>query len=455
MANKEHLARLALFSATLRNPDLAVRTVRDWNEWRQREPSIVPDLEGAEFKGSQLAGLKEIPRGNEPLGINLAGARLANSDFSPFMGMGPLRSDLRAAILHRADLTKANLSWADLTGADLSEACLMGANLLGTKLRGADLRGANLVGANLCEPTHSPSVGYDGKMYLAEAMLIGADLSETTLAERDFSSVQLSRVGLRGTDLTGVNFHGAHLDRADLRGARLTRANLTNANLTDADLRGADLRHTLLIETDFTNSHIDGCQIYGASVWEAKLNGATQSNLIITDENQAEITVDNIEVAQFIYLLINNEKIRRVIDTITSKVILILGRFTPERKAVLDALREALRTRDRLPIVFDFTGPGSQTTDETISTLAHMARFVIADLTDAKSILQELRAIVPNSPSVLVQPLLLASQEEPGMFDFFRRFPWVLEPYRYHSQKELLAAIDAKIITPVEARYGG
>ena len=95
------------------------------------------------------------------------------------------------------------------------------------------------------------------------------------------------------------------------------------------------------------------------------------------------------------------------------------------------------------------------TTLETVSTLAHMARFIIADLTDAKSILQELQAIVPNNPSVLIQPLLLASQEEPGMFDFFRRFPWVLEPYRYHSLEEVLSTLDAQILAPVEARYEG
>jgi hypothetical protein len=118
----------------------------------------------------------------------------------------------------------------------------------------------------------------------------------------------------------------------------------------------------------------------------------------------------------------------------------------------LEAVRSALRSRGRLPVLFDFDKPASQTTDETISTLAHMSRFVIADITDAKSVLQELRFIVPNSPSVLVQPLLLESQEEPGMWDFFREFPWVLEPVRYRDQAELIAALDEKVIAPAEAK---
>jgi len=40
--------------------------------------------------------------------------------------------------------------------------------------------------------------------------------------------------------------------------------------------------------------------------------------------HEPRITIDNIEVAQFIYLLLHNEKIRDVIDTITSKAVLIL-----------------------------------------------------------------------------------------------------------------------------------
>jgi hypothetical protein len=105
---------------------------------------------------------------------------------------------------------------------------------------------------------------------------------------------------------------------------------------------------------------------------------------------------------------LNNERIRDVINTITSKVVLILGRFTDEKKAVLDAIREELRHHDYLPVLFDFEKLASRDITETVSTLAHMARFVIADITDAKSIPQELMKIVPDLPSVAVQPLLLA-----------------------------------------------
>ena len=50
--------------------------------------------------------------------------------------------------------------------------------------------------------------------------------------------------------------------------------------------------------------------------------------MTITTAREPEITVDNIEVAQFVYLLLHNQKIRDVIDTFCKKVVLILGRFT-------------------------------------------------------------------------------------------------------------------------------
>src|SRR5262249_45038979 len=155
-----------------------------------------------------------------------------------------------------------------------------------------------------------------------------------------------------------------------------------------------------------------GCRIYGVSAWGLKLERAKQQNLVITPEDEPTVTVDNIEIAQFIYLLLHNQKVRDVIDTITSKTVLILGRFTDERKAVLDALREGLGNRNSLPILFGFSLPATRDITETISLLARMARFVVADITDAKSIPQELAVIVPDLPSVPVQPLLLEGSAE-------------------------------------------
>jgi hypothetical protein len=197
---------------------------------------------------------------------------------------------------------------------------------------------------------------------------------------------------------------------------------------------------------------LTGCRVYGISSWDLQLDGAIQKSIIITPEDQPTIQVDRFDIAQFIYLLLSNAEIRHVIDTITSKVVLILGRFTDERKPLLDALRDALRQRDYVPILFDFAKPSSQTTMETITTLAEMARFVVADLTDAKSILQELRGIVPERPSLPVQPLLLTGQYEPGMIDFFKSLHWFLHIAKYDSQEELLSSLEQKVILPAEAK---
>ena len=152
------------------------------------------------------------------------------------------------------------------------------------------------------------------------------------------------------------------------------------SDLSGADLSRADLTEATLVNTNLEGANMTACVVYGISAWNVRLEEAIQSELLITQVGEPEIYVDNLEVAQFIYLLLNNEKIRAVIDTITSKVVLILGRFTPDRKVILDAIREELRKRGYLPVLFDFEKPRSLTTVETVTTLARMARFAIADL---------------------------------------------------------------------------
>jgi hypothetical protein len=291
-----------------------------------------------------------------------------------------------------------------------------------------------------------------------EPKLIKAELFDIHLSKADLSGADFSGAELGGAVLSEANLHGAklswaYLTMADLRNVDLIGANLSRSDFRKADLDGADLERANLVETKLEGANISNCRIYGISAWDLKISQETkQLNLVITKNDEPAITVDNLEVAQFLYLLLHNEKIRHVIDTITSKVVLILGRFTNERKDVLDAIRDELRKHDYLPVVFDFDKPASRDLTETISTLAHMARFIIADITDAKSIPQELQAIIPNLPSVPIQPLLLGAATEYGMFEHFRRYPWVLEICRYHNPDELIQAIPTKVIAPAEEK---
>jgi uncharacterized protein YjbI with pentapeptide repeats len=373
--------------------------VEQWKKWRL-ENAIRPDLSGANLIGADLSG-----------------------------------ADLIDASLSFADLSGANLSGANLSGANL-----IGANLSGTYLGGADLRGANLIGA-----------------YLTGVNLSGANLSFANLGGAYLSGANLGGANLIGANLIRAYLIGANLIRANLSGANLSGANLIGANLTSADLTDADLSRTGLVETDFTNATITGCRTYGASAWNVTLVGTVQHNLVITKEGEPVVTVDDLEVGQFICLILNNTKIRNVIDTITSKGVLILGRFSdPQRKSVLDGLREGLRNFDLLPIVVDFDRPTDKDYTETVQTLAGMSMFVIADLTNPKSTPLELEATVKQCKIPYIPIIDISVDPHPFamLVDLQKSFHWVLPTLKYESKEDLLQGENLKtyIIEPAFAK---
>ena len=57
---------------------------------------------------------------------------------------------------------------------------------------------------------------------------------------------------------------------------------------------------------------------------------------------------------------------------------------------------------------------------------------------------------MPQLPSVPVQPILLASEQEWAMFANKKRYPWVLPIVRYETTAELLANLAARVIGPAE-----
>jgi uncharacterized protein YjbI with pentapeptide repeats len=318
------------------------------------------------------------------------------------------------------DLSLAPLRQVDLLGADLSGTNLAGADLSGTALSQAKLRDSNLQRANL-----------------READLRGADIRRANLDHADLVEADLSVADLSEAHLIGANLAKARLITTDLRGANLS---------------GASLKAATLVETRLTNrANLSGCLVYGVSGWHLELDETTiQSNLVITDLGPT-ITVDHIEIAQFIYLLLDNQRIRSVVDAITSKIVLVLGRFTPERKRVLDALREGLRRRDFTPVLYDFEKPDSKDNTGTVETLARLARFIVADLTDPSSVPHELATIVPFLRTTPVLPLKLMGSAGYSMFDdLARAYTWVLKTYEYEDDDALMASLP-KVILPADA----
>lgn len=371
--------------------------IEAWNQWRKKNFRVKPDLHGANLRAAILSK------------ANLSKVDLSEAHLN---GAHLMEADLSKAILHLAHLRGTNLSGADLRKADLRDADLHGAVLNRADLRGADLSRANL-----------------SAVHLMEADLRGASLGQTTLVGAN----------LGWADLQGTNLHWADLCSAQLRGTNLTGANLSGSRLDWAQCQ---------------NAILSKCRISGASIWNVDLEGATQSDLIISDVYAAEITVDNLEVAQFVYMLLHNEKIRDVISTIGRKGVLILGRFgIPERQSILEAMRTKLREKGYLPIVFEFEKARERDFTETIKVLAGLSLFVIADITNPRSSPLELQATVPDYMIPFV-PIIQAGEDPFSMFkDLQKKYRWVMDVLRYDSESQLMDHFESKILHPALAKH--
>jgi uncharacterized protein YjbI with pentapeptide repeats len=287
-------------------------------------------------------------------------------------------------------------------------------------------------------------------LWLAD--LRGRDLSRYNLSGAYLGGAQLQDAVLRDCDLTGAYLVAANLRGADLRGADLSRANLFDADLGNAKLTATRLIGAQLLGTRIDGATFSGSNIHGVSVWGTTGEPADQRDLRITTALEPEITVDDIEVGQFVYLMLHNEKIRNVLQTISAKVVLILGRFTPERKLVLDRLRDELRRLNLSPVLFDFEPASNVDVTDTVTLLAKMARFVIADLTDPSSVQQELSLIAPQTV-VAIRPIIMAGHRPWAMFDDLRRRSrGILPVHEYRNVEELVRDIQSHVVAPAEAK---
>jgi uncharacterized protein YjbI with pentapeptide repeats len=394
--------------------------VKAWNAWRREHPAVTPDLSRIDLSRCDLRGADL--RGADLKNAELEEATLGHSRLPTFMTRGGLSAP---ANLSGANLTQANLPKADLTNVDLSDSLLAGADLRGAILRGARLDRADLTGA-----------------FLNNADLRGASLKKARLG-----AAQLAEADLTNADLQGANLFEAHLGNAKLHGSNLEASDLTGADLSAAELDSADLSRSLLVDACLSGATLNGARVYGISVWNVDLEGVKQEGLIVTPHDEPTVTVDHLEVAQFIYLLLRREKLRDVINAMTSKAVLILGRFTPERKRVLDVIAHQLRINNLLPIIFDFERSTARDLTETIKTLASLSLFVIVDLTNPKSAPLELQATVPDYQIPFI-PVIQEGEDPFSMFnDLWVKYKkWMLEPVNYSSPDTLVLIFETAIL---------
>lgn len=145
--------------------------------------------------------------------------------------------------------------------------------------------------------------------------------------------------------------------------------------------------------------------------------------------------------------MLTTEKIKNIIEEITSKTVLILGRFTPKRKAILDIIKTELRKMNLAPVIFDFNRPISRDTSETVELLARMSRFIIADVTNPASSPFEI-AHITNYKSVPFCLIIdLSTDEKPfSMSSDLKKYDHYLGLGEYSDKKSLLELIQ-KIVT--------
>jgi Pentapeptide repeats (8 copies) len=150
----------------------------------------------------------------------------------------------------------------------------------------------------------------DWNNWRKENPVLGEDLRQGGVKELEQHKIhlrhaRLEKRDLRGFDLSFADLHRATLWHSDLSGANLEGADLSSvnlnfANLSGANLRGAILRFSRLAEANVSESLFSGSFVYASSIWNVKGQPKEQVGIVITPKSEPEITVDNLEVAQFI-----------------------------------------------------------------------------------------------------------------------------------------------------------
>lgn len=324
----------------------------------------------------------------------------------------------------------------------------------------------------------------------------GLDLRGIRLSNIDLHRINLKKARLDGARFLNVNFNEAILggismdnsiirdvtfDNADLMDAFIQNSQINEGSMTNANLYGAHLKGTRLIDLDISYTNLNGAdlraatmdnvKVTGTSAWALEIDSETKQknlkivpffypfqNVLYEGDDSIVITCNDIETAQLLYLLTRrnekdrSEKVRQVIDSVTDKIVLILGNFRRDRKLTLKKIRQKLSEMNYVPVIFDFSVPKNRDMVETVAVLAGLSRFVIADFTSQSSIPLESMLIIPGY-KVPFKPVVKKGYRIFAMFsDLGEKYDWVLDKWEYKDNDHLLKGIKRNIIDPCERK---
>lgn len=414
------------------------------------------NLEGAIFHETDLraanfneAILREAYSSHEKWSGNRRDPRRAYRNRLKFKNV-----DLRGATFHKADLSGILIENCNCENADFSQA-----NLNKTLFYECDLRSAKF---NTCDLNNTRFMNirhYDSKFStiknanLEAIPLIGVNLSGINLNGANLNRANLQKANLSGSDLRNANLTGANLSEADLSGSQLIGATLEEAILRDANLKDANLDNASLISCSLVGANLDGanlsnCEVYGISTWDIKITDRTiMKDLIISKTDQPLMTIDDIEVAQFLYTILDNRKISQVIDTMRTRCVLILGSFDDASKVTLNLLKNVIRINGHIPMIFNFEPPRNQELMETVRTMALLSNFVIVDLSNRSGQLHELANLVKDTfvPFVTIAK---SGTVITAMHGEFKHYYWYRQEYFAFSKDEEFPQLFKEQIIP-------
>ena len=259
-----------------------------------------------------------------------------------------------------------------------------------------------------------------------------------------------------GTRLVDVNFGSLLAERADFHRAKLESVNFNSTKLArsrfiDNRMAGVNFLDANLEEAVFVRNHLSNCKLHeilvtGIAAWKNGFDSVSLDQQSCVIDDRLPLRIRNIETAQLI-AQVRERKFSNAVNEMTRCAVLLLGRFEGERSKSLDAIKIGLEARGYLPLIFDFTKPTDRTTTETVVLLAHMVKFVVADISEPRSVGHELRSIIPTL-GVPVVPVIFADEKAFSMFGDYWRYDWVLDIVEYRDTNDLANKLQDRIINP-------